>query len=340
MKKTSSFFLKAVIFLVILALLLAPLQELFARKSLTGAWDMTNKISGFYNEPEDEFEVMFFGSSHAYAAFSPLALWEETGVKSYVFATQQQPLWATYTYMEEAFKTQSPALVVVEVNMSMDDQEYYDEGVTYSYMDDIPFSRNKVKLAWHSASDMEGRIELLFNFIKYHSRWSELTETDLSFDRDAVRDPYKGFVLLDPQAEVQPRWDIEGVTERSDLLEKNEIWLEKIIELCETAGIELWLVKSPSNVTVEEKALLNTVSDIAAEHGVLFHDFNEDYSDIGLSGEYYYDKRHLDGLGADLFTRYFAGWLMENAGELSTAPADERWSADFAAYKARLDELR
>lgn len=51
---------------------------------------------------------MFFGPSHAYAAFSPLAIWEETGIRSYVFATQQQPLWATYTYIKEALKKQSP----------------------------------------------------------------------------------------------------------------------------------------------------------------------------------------------------------------------------------------
>lgn len=340
MKKTLSFFLKAVIFLAILALLLAPLQELMARKSLTSAWDMTNKIGGFYNEPEDEFDVMFFGSSHAYAAFSPLALWEETGVKSYVFATQQQPLWATYTYIQEALKSQSPSLIVVEVNMAMDDQEYYDEGVTYSYMDDIPLSWEKAKLAWVSAPDMEERVELLFNFIKYHSRWSELTETDFTFDRDAVRDPYKGFVLLDPQAEPQPRPDIEGITERKALLEKNETWLRNIIQLCQDKGIELWLVKSPSNLTETEKTLLNTVSDIAAESGVLFHDFNEDYFDIGLSGNDYYDKRHLDGHGADLFTRYFSQWMTERAPNLPTDSEDDNWEADLAAYKARLDEQK
>ena len=43
------------------------------------------------------------------------------------------------------------------------------------------------------------------------------------------------------------------------LLEKNQYWLEKIIRLCREEGIELWLVKSPSNLELEEKAMLNTV---------------------------------------------------------------------------------
>lgn len=79
MSKRSRFLCSMVVFVFILMLLLSFLQEVLARKSLTHPWDMTNKIGGFYNEPEDEFEVMFFGSSHAYASFSPLELWEEAG---------------------------------------------------------------------------------------------------------------------------------------------------------------------------------------------------------------------------------------------------------------------
>ncbi len=69
------FFCKTVVFLLLLALILVPVQRVMARKSLSGTWDMTNKVAGFYNEEEDQFEVMFFGPSHAYAAFSPLVIW-------------------------------------------------------------------------------------------------------------------------------------------------------------------------------------------------------------------------------------------------------------------------
>ena len=45
MKKTIRFFLSAVIFLVILSFLLAPLQQLFARKSLEGSITSRNRNS-------------------------------------------------------------------------------------------------------------------------------------------------------------------------------------------------------------------------------------------------------------------------------------------------------
>ena len=337
------FFCKTVLFLLLLGLILYPVQKVLARKSLSGAWDMTNKIAGFYNEEEDQFEVMFFGPSHAYAAFSPLVIWEETGVKSYVFATQQQPLWATYTYIKEALKTQSPALIVLECRMAFGDKEYYiegdDKGVSYSYMDDLPLSWEKVQLAGQSAPDAESRFGLLFNFMMYHSRWKELSRNDLTFRRSQVRDPYKGFVMLSPQGTPQPRPDVESVTETAPLLEKNQNWLEEIIRLCQNRGIELWIVKAPSNLEPEEKPLLNTVRATAEQYGVPFHDFNEDYSAIGLTEDMFYDAHHLDALGATRFSRYFAGELSAACPNLQTDPGDPAWTADLEAYCAALEEF-
>lgn len=338
MKKTK-FFCSALAFLVLLILVLTPIQHILARKSLSGMWDMTNKIAGFYNE-EDQFEVMFFGPSHAYAAFSPLVIWEEIGVKSYVFATQQQPLWATYTYIKEALKTQSPSLIVVECRMAFGDKEYYaqgdDWGVTYSYMDDIPLSWNKAELAWVSAPDLEGKVSALFNFMMYHSRWSTLSRSDLTFRRSQARDPYKGFVMLDPQEALQPRPAIETVSGSVPLLEKNQHWLEEIIKLCQDEGIELWLVKTPSNLELEEKAMLNTVKETAAKYGVHFHDFNEDYASIGLKDSMFYDAHHLDALGASRFSQYFADVLASARPQLKTDPSDPVWEADWDTYQAAL----
>lgn len=343
MKDTQKFFVKTVAFLVLLGLILYPVQKVMARKSLDRPWDMTNKVGGFYNE-EDRFEVMYFGPSHAYAAFSPLAIWEETGVKSYVLATQQQPMWATYTYVKEALKTQSPALVVVEFRMAFSDQEYFAEKdtipVSYAYMDDLALSWDKVKLAGQSAPDWESRFGLLFNFMMYHSRWKEMHRSDFTFRRSQVRDPYKGFVMLAPQKTPQPRPPIETVGGTTPLLEKNQYWLEEIIKLCQEKGVELWLIKTPCNLELEEKPMLNTVKATAERYNVPFHDFNEDYYSMGLTQDMFYDAHHLDALGADRFSRYFAGVLAVARPNLETDPDNVAWAADLEEYKAALAEFQ
>lgn len=338
------FFCKTVVFLLLLALILVPVQRVMARKSLSGTWDMTNKVAGFYNEAEDQFEVMFFGPSHAYAAFSPLVIWEETGIKSYVFSTQQQPLWATYTYIKEALKTQSPALIVLECRMALGDKEYYmeegdDKAVTYPYMDDLPLSWNKVELAVQSAPEPEERFGLLFNFMMYHSRWNDLHREDFAFRRDEARDPYKGFVMLEPQEPLQPRPASETVTQAVPLLEKNQYWLEEIIKLCQEEGIELWLIKSPSNLELEEKALLNTVEETARRYNVPFHDFNVDYADIGLDESMFFDAHHMDALGAGKFSRYFAHILQSARPNLKTDSGDPVWAADLEVYQRALEGM-
>lgn len=342
MKDTQKFFVKTVAFLVLLGLILYPVQKVMARKSLDRPWDMTNKVGGFYNE-EDRFEVMYFGPSHAYAAFSPLAIWEETGVKSYVLATQQQPMWATYTYVKEALKTQSPALVVVEFRMAFSDQEYFAEKdtipVSYAYMDDLALSWDKVKLAGQSAPDWESRFGLLFNFMMYHSRWNDLHREDFIFRRDEARDPYKGFVMLEPQEPLQPRPASETVTQAVPLLEKNQYWLEEIIKLCQEEGIELWLIKSPSNLELEEKALLNTVEETARRYNVPFHDFNVDYADIGLDESMFFDAHHMDALGAGKFSRYFAHILQSARPNLKTDSGDPVWAADLEVYQRALEGM-
>ena len=341
-RKNRIFLLRGLAFLLLLAAILVPVTQIFARKSLEKPWDMRNKIGGFYNEPEDEFQVMFFGSSHACASFSPLALWDSTGVKSYVFATQLQPLWATYAYLQEALKTQSPSLVVVECYMTADREDYKADGVNYSFMDELPLSFNKIRLAQASAPTWQEQLALLWNFPKYHTRWSELTAQDLALDRGKLADPYRGFVLLPKRDGFVPtRTDTSDVTEAEELTEKNALYLQKIMSLCAEKGIALWLCKSPSNTTAQERAVLLRVQQMAQENGVPFDDFNLCYEEIGIDAATdFYDERHMNGSGADKFTRWFAALMQQRYPELAADPEDAAWREAYAGYAETIEAQR
>lgn len=337
MTSTKKFFLSVVAFGLLFLLTVGPVTWVFARKSLAGPWDMTNKIGGFYNEPRGEFSVMFFGSSHIYASLSPLELWHNTGIKSYVFATQLQPMWATYTYMEEALKYQTPQLMVVECNMMGGDQEYYDDGVNFSFMDDLAFSADKAALA-QVAAPKEDRAPLLWNFMKYHGRWSELEDQDYDIKRKDLHDPLKGYVLLPNTQAVKPEILVPATGESGELLEKNIEWLGRIIDLCASKGIKLWLIKSPSNTALEEtqRARMERVAELAAQRGVDFDDFNTCYETMELTLSDFYDQRHLTGAGAVKFTDYFTYLLEKRYPELHTESEDPEWEAQYQAYQEKL----
>ncbi len=303
--KAAKRILAVALFTFIFALIFSYCDRVLVRKSTDGWWNVTAKTDGFYNSPKNEYEVMFFGSSNAYCSFNPLTLWKETGVKSYVLATQQQPIWATYHYMKDAFKTQHPKLAVVDILMISKNDEYYDDGVNYTFCDNMPLSENKIRLAMVSAPKGE-RAGLLCRFIKYHSRWSELTEEDFSYRKSEMSDFSKGFCTLTSINPDAAHFDVSKVTKTAKLSEKNEKYLYKIIELCRENGIELMLVKTPSNCTEEEKSYYNSVMEIAEAEGVDFVDYNLYYDEIGLDMKHdFFDTTHLNIYGADKFTRYF-----------------------------------
>lgn len=317
-------------FLLLLAALLLLCDRVFIRKTLSPPWDTTRKISGFYNEPEDEFSVMFFGSSHGYASFSPPELWHETGIKSYVFATQQQPMWATYYYIREALKTQSPELIVVEVNTITEEKTYASFDVVHSYLDDLPPSLNKLRLIADSAEG-EDRLEYLFPLVRYHDRWDELTAADLTLDRSALRDARRGYVLL-PATGFQPEPPCAG-SPGAELPEKSLAWLMRICELCAEQGIDLWLVKAPSNARQAEADMFLALADRLADTDVPFDDFTLRGGELGIDVTTdYYDQRHLNAAGAMKFTDAFAALLTERYPGLTRAPDDAAWQADYEQY--------
>lgn len=326
--------LKPIIFIIIFLLIFSYLSNLFCRKTLNGTWNHTQKISGFYNEPENEFDIMYFGSSNTYCSFNPLIFYEETGIKSYVFASQQQPVWASYAYMKEALKTQSPKLLVLDILMFSKNQEYYDDGVNYSFMDDIPLSGNKIELAFAAAPSGE-RFRLLINFIKYHSRWSELTEEDYEFKRSETRDYLKGYVLLEDtyKEAAEPA---ENIDETAPLADKEILYFNKIVSLAKKHNIPLLLVKTPSNAAAGDMKLFNSIKNLAEENDIEFIDYNLLYPEIGfVMNEDFYDKSHLNYKGAEKFTRYFAADMLSH---YALPPSDDKnktnnmWQADIETY--------
>lgn len=328
-------FMGIVVFVIIFAVLFLHADRILLRKSTEGWWNTTAKIDGFYNSPEDEYDVMFFGSSNTYCSFNPLVLWEKTGVKSYVFATQQQPPWATYHYMVDAMARQDLELAVVDILMFAKDNEYYDDGVNFTFCDNMPLSRNKLELIKASAPKGE-RFNLACRFMKYHSRWNELTKADFEYRRVNMSDYSKGYcVLTTTDAEAQ-HYDVSGVTECEELTEKNLLYLNKIIDLCEEQGVELMLVKTPSNATAEEKRYYNAVCTVAKERGVDFVDYNLCYDEIGIElSRDFYDKTHLNVFGAEKFTTYFAKSTPYFDGKTRS---DNDWGEDLQKYMAAKGE--
>lgn len=288
------------VFAVLFTSLFWLTTQIFSYKSLTPPWDMTNKVNGFYNQDANTNEVVFFGSSHMYCSVDPVLLEELTGMQSYVFSTQQQPLWVTYYYMEEALCTQNPQIMVVEMHMIAQTLDYYDDGTNHAAIDSMQGIANKLG-AIDAAVTADLRNEYWFTLIKYHSRWEELTAVDFDLSFLQATDPLRGHVALDDclgydEQTLDAPWEVTEILEPT---EKSLLYLQKMVDLCAKHEIELIFIKAPTNATAEETMYYNYMEDFAVQNEVTFYNFNN--IDCGLEYEDFYDRRHLNTSGVNKF---------------------------------------
>ena len=82
--------LSALVVLVTLFLLQRLLIPKYVDGIVEGAF-----IAEYYEEEKD-FDVIFIGDCEVYENFSPVRLWEDYGINSYIRGSAQQYLWQSY----------------------------------------------------------------------------------------------------------------------------------------------------------------------------------------------------------------------------------------------------
>lgn len=286
--------------------MLQIVSSIFVMKGLGYGSD----VISFYKEEKNSLDVIFFGSSHSYSTFSPKVIYEETGLKSYNFATQQQPLWITYHYMKESLKYQKPKYMVIEILMTTTEEDYMGEAINRDAIDKMRPSLNKIDVIDASVEKRSDRLSYYFNIIKYHSRWNKLIKNDvIDYFK---KDENKGFTYLEGNHEKATKTNVKKIKDKESISLKNEIYLNKIITLGKENGIELIFVKSPCSTTIENHKKYNHVKSIVEAYNYKYLNYNEKYSELHLDFEKdFYDSGHLTGEAAIRVSKHFANYLKE-----------------------------
>ena len=300
------FVIKLIVFSILFLISYCVVSSVLVRK---GNGYGTDVIS-FYKQDKNTLDLIFFGSSHSYSTFSPIVLEKETGLKSYNFATQQQPLWITYYYMKEALKYQKPKFFVLDVLMTSVNADYMDEGVNRDAIDKMRFSVNKINAIRASVKDFDDQLSYYINLIKYHNRWNELQKLDITALIKAQDGDSRGFTYLSGNKEPAVKNDLNAVRETTKISEKNNLYLNKIISLAKENNIKLILVKTPCTTIEEQQKYYNYVKQIAQNNKLEFIDYNLLYDELNLDFvNDFYDPGHLDGEAAERVTMHFAEYL-------------------------------
>lgn len=329
MKRAVKIFVILIIFIIIFAFLNRLLKPKYATSLVEGS--MTSQ---YYGESKDH-EVIFIGDCEVYANFSPMVMYEESGIKAYVRGSSQQLIWQSYYILEETLKYEKPKVVVFNVNSMRygKNSSAVSEAYNRLMIDNMKWSKTKVDLIKVSMTEEESFISYVFPILRYHSRFDELTKEDFEYLFKNKINTYNGFLVnknIKPVTNLPTKRPLANYEFNSECYE----YLQKITDLCKNNNIELILIKAPSvypywydeyNTQIEEFALKNNLDfynflDNAEEIGI---DYNKDTYDGGL---------HLNLTGATKLSKYFAKILKENYN-LTDYTGDELYNKKLEEYK-------
>ena len=270
-------------------------------------------ISQYYKESGNH-DVIFIGDCEVYANFSPLEMYRQEGITSYVRGTSQQLIWQSYYVLKETFRYETPKVVVYNVNAMR-----YSEPVSEAYnrltIDNMRWSADKIGIIQASMTEEEDFLSYVFPILRYHSRFDELTAEDIQYlfrEEDNTWNGYQMHTSIKPVGTL-PAKRVQASYAFGDICWE---YLEKMRLLCEENGTEFVLIKAPSLYPYWFDEYDAQIEEYAQTHGLQFYNFTECIDEIGLdfSVDTYDGGLHLNLTGTNKLSAYFARILVEDHG--------------------------
>lgn len=329
MKKLRSAAL-GVLFCVLLVSSIAGVSRLVERKA------SRIKFEPFLDCPEDH-DVLFIGDSLMVNGIFPMELWQDYGIASYNISSYGNTLPVSYWVMENALQYVTPKLMVIGVK---DVEKSYklsgSSSDVHTALDCYPLTLTKIRAIEDlmddpNATDDSGtpyttlKWEYYFKLGKYHSRWSELSTSDFHPIPTRKRGaeyalgvaPFKDYTLIDEYQQLENTYGVGFV------------YLRKMIESCQSRGIDVLLVHMPYPAETVEQEAANAVWNIADEYGVDYIDFVSMDQVVDYATDCYDAHSHLNPSGARKVTDYLGRYIREHF-----AVPDRRSDPHYAPWLA------
>jgi len=299
-------------FLIILITFIILFQNILTPKYMSNTYEGA-MIAEYYSErfPHD---VIFIGDCEVYSNYSPIALWEEYGITSYIRGGPQQLIWQSYYILEDTLKHEAPEAVVFNV-LAMQHSEPASEGYNRLNLDGLPLSLTKLKAVNASKMDSESIYSYIFPIMRWHSRWNDISPDDLTYLFGRKRVSHNGYML---RCDIKPVDALPSKRPLADYSFNDVCWeyLNKITTLCKANDISLLLVKSPAVYPYWYDEWDIQIRAYAEDNGLLFLNLNALSDEIGIdmSTDTFNAGIHLNVSGAEKNSSYLGKVLSDYYG--------------------------
>lgn len=300
---------------------------------------MVNKVflykdDSFYNYSrymelqEGELDILIMGNSHSMDAIDSsefsVALEADYGINVSVFNMSLDGMnveQIAYRF-EEALKTQNPKLLVIETYsiaaIGIDNGE---KDIGRSVLDYMPLSEEKTRFIEENIE--EEKASFYIPFIKYHSRWNELTKLDFSVLFEQRIEQEKSLDETEKQEASEYIGEHDGYFEQDfhlisdiqEIDEKKRREVEFILKLAEENGMKVLFLSVPYKneidfVSTELIKYNNYLEEKYVDNKQIFMlDMNADMSNLQWNYEYMKDEGHVNDKGRDIVMHVLANYV-------------------------------
>lgn len=301
---------KACAFLLILILILQaiPMVILPLCKDNVGWIQSRNRrVISIQMEKKNTIDVLTLGDSESYTSVSPMQMWKEHGIASYVLGQPGQKIQGTYYMLKTALKKQSPKVVLLETDVMLQNQ--------------LPVKAMQTSVAEAG--------NYYFPIFRYHNLWKPLI-----LRKPVRKKDFKGFVLYKRVKPYKGGNYMAQSAEKSEIPSITDIYMEKIIKLCKKRGAKLLLYSAPSP-KYYSYSKHNALELYAREKNLDYVDLNLQDLGINWTQDTMDRGKHLNLTGAQKATR-FIGQYLKSKEQLPDHRLDavyESWNKEAAAYE-------
>lgn len=337
MQKKIKVILSCIVTLCLTVGLLGYLTNIMERKA------SDSKYADFFSQKKD-FNVLFMGTSKVINGVYPMELWDDYGIVSYNMGGHSNQLATTYWTMENALNYTKPKLIVIDCFTV---SSLFKSSDIFSFMhlsfDAFPLSVTKIKAVWdllddpvldetiengkaRKSDEPRTKIGLLWDYSVYHNRWEELEKEDF----ETPVNPEKGaesriHVSREQLNKIDPSQKMKAGTVGED-------YLKRMIEDCQSRGIDVLLTYLPSAAIDQQQEEANYIYDIADEYGVDYLNFLDmDLIDYHTD---LYDESHLNPSGARKITDYLGEYISAHYPVVDQRNNSDYdfWNQDYQEY--------
>lgn len=289
-------------------------------------------INAFHDMPENSIEVIGFGSSHMWRGMDPMTMYSEYGLAAYNYGCNWQKVNTTSLFLQDAFRTQTPKVVLIEGfflntlhwNVDMDGEIYYTRAIE-------GFEGKRRYLDQCFEGKLERYISYYFPLYAFHDNWINISEHSFrkipdssKFLRTMGFYPSERVISVkipDPEALEQREFDPATLYE-----------MELMVQLCQEKGAQVIFYIAPYNNEGFQYAYADATQRFAEEHGCVFFDMFKLASEVGIDGETdFSDAGHLNTSGSQKVARFLGRYIAENYDmtDMRTVPGN-MWEKNLA----------